>query len=135
MQIDTLQSQPRSCQYQFVFKILSGNEVGVTESLTTCKQYTRPHPPPPPILRMRGYKNTIQNLVKFHQFVLKILSGNEILTSIKDHSSVIHLRKLTCNNPNLDLVNAYSKFGQIPSIRSQDIEHKRSRSDVITDNL
>ena len=77
----------------------------------------------------------MQNLVKFHRFVLNILSGHKILTPIKDHSSVIHLRKLTCNNPNLDLVNAYAKFGQIPSIRSQDIDHKRSRSDVITDNL
>ena len=41
------------------------------------------------------------------------------------------------NNPNLDLVNiyVYAKFGQIPSIRSQDIEQKRSRNDRITDNL
>ena len=33
-----------------------------------------------------------------------------------------------CNNPNLDLVNinAYAEFGQIPSIRSQDIEQKRN---------
>ena len=27
----------------------------------------------------------MQNLVKFHQFILKLLSGNEILTSIKGH--------------------------------------------------
>ena len=68
----------------------------------------------------------MQNLVKFHQFVLKILSRNEILTSIKGHNSVINLRKLTLNNPNIDLVNinAYAKFGQIPSICSQDIEQK-----------
>ena len=35
------------------------------------------------------------------------------------------------NNPNLDLVkiNAYAKFGLIPSIRSQDIEGKRGRND------
>ena len=33
-----------------------------------------------------------------------------------------------CNNPNLDLdkLNAYAKFDQIPSIRSQDIERKRN---------
>ena len=33
---------------------------------------------------------------------------------------------VTCNNPNLDLVymNAYIKFGEILSIRSQDIEQK-----------
>ena len=41
------------------------------------------------------------------------------------------------NNPNLDLVsfNAYAKFGQIPSILSQDIERKRSRNHGMTDNL
>ena len=34
--------------------------------------------------------------------------------------------KLMLNNPNLDLVNinAYANFGQIPSIRSQDIGQK-----------
>ena len=47
----------------------------------------------------------IQNLVRFCQFVLKILSGNEILTSIKGHNSVKILRKMTGNNPKLDLVN------------------------------
>ena len=47
----------------------------------------------------------MQNLVKFHQFVPKLLSGN---------------------NPNLDLVKvkAYAKFDQTPSIHSQDIEWK-----------
>ena len=70
----------------------------------------------------------MQNLTKFHQFVLKILSGNEILTSIKEHNSVINVRILTRKNPNLDLVNidAYLRFGQIPSIRSIDIERKRN---------
>ena len=47
----------------------------------------------------------IQNLVKFCPLVLKILSGNEILTSIKDHNSVANLRKMTLHNPNLDLIN------------------------------
>ena len=73
----------------------------------------------------------IQNLVRFCQFVLKILSGNEILTSIKGRNSVNILRKMTGNNPKLDLVNddVHTKFGQILSIRSQDIERKRN-SDV-----
>ena len=35
----------------------------------------------------------IQNLVLFCQFVLKILSKNQILTSIKGHNSVANLRK------------------------------------------
>ena len=73
----------------------------------------------------------IQNLVRFCQFVLKILSGNEILTSIKGRNSVKILRKITGNNPKLDPVNVdvHTKFGSILSIRSQDIERKRN-SDV-----
>ena len=70
----------------------------------------------------------IQNLVGFYQFVLKILSGNEILTSIKGRNSVKILQKMTGNNPKLDLVNndVHTKFGQILSIRSQDNERKRN---------
>ena len=51
--------------------------------------------------------------------------------SIKGHNSVKILRKMTGNNPKLDLVNVdvHTKFGQILSIRSQDIERKRN-SDV-----
>ena len=73
----------------------------------------------------------MQNLVQFCQFVLKILSGNEILTSIKGHNSVKILQKMTGNNPKLDLVNddMHTKFGPILSIHSQDIERKRN-SDV-----
>ena len=73
----------------------------------------------------------IKNLVGFCHFVLKILSGNEILTSIKGRYSVKILRKMTGNNPKLDLVNVdvHTKFGQILSIGSQDIERKRN-SDV-----
>ena len=68
----------------------------------------------------------IQNLDGFCQFVLKILSGNEILTSIKGGNSVKILRKMTGNNPKLDLVNVnvHTKFGQILLTGSQDIEWK-----------
>ena len=68
----------------------------------------------------------IQNLVGFCQFVLKILSGNEILKSIKGRYSIKILRKMTGNNPKLDLANddVHTKFGRILSIRSQDIERK-----------
>ena len=69
----------------------------------------------------------IQNLVRFCLFILKILSGNEILMSIKGRNSVKIWRKMTGNNnPKLDLVNVdvHTKFGQILSIRSQDIERK-----------
>ena len=73
----------------------------------------------------------IQNLDEFCQFVLKILSGNEFQMSIKGRNSVKILRKMTGNNPKLDLVNddVHTKFGRILSIRSQDIERKRN-SDV-----
>ena len=72
-----------------------------------------------------------QNLVTFCQFVVKILSGNEILTSIKGLNSVKILRKITGNNPKLDHVDVdvHIKFGQILSICSRDIERKRN-SDV-----
>ena len=70
----------------------------------------------------------IQNLVKFCPLVLKISSGNEILTSIKGHNSVANLRNLPLYNPNLDIinVNVYTKFGLILSIGSQDIERKQN---------
>ena len=68
----------------------------------------------------------IQNLVGFCQFVLKLLSGNEILTAIKGSNSVKILQKMTVNNPKLDLVNVnvHTKFGQILYTGSQDIEWK-----------
>ena len=73
----------------------------------------------------------IQNLVVFCEFVFKILSGNKILKSIKGRNSVKILRKMTGNNPKLDLVNVdvHTKFSRILSICSQDIERKQN-SDV-----
>ena len=47
----------------------------------------------------------IQNLVTFCQFVLKILSKNQILTSIKGRNSVANLRKTIIYYTNIDLVN------------------------------
>ena len=66
----------------------------------------------------------IQNLVTFCPLVLKILSKNQILTSIKGRNSVANLRNTIIYNTNIDLVNddVYTKFGLILSIRSQDIE-------------
>ena len=49
--------------------------------------------------------NAYINLVKFCQFVFKILSGNDILAKIKGHYSGTNVRKMTRNNPKLDLVN------------------------------
>ena len=71
------------------------------------------------------------NLVRFYQFVLKILTGHEILMSIKGHNCVKTLRKMTGNNPKIGLnnVDEHINFGQILSICSRDIERKRN-SDV-----
>ena len=72
----------------------------------------------------------IQTLVSFCQFVLKILSKNQILTSIKGRNSVANLRKTTIYNTKVDLVdNVFTKFGLNRSIRLQDIEQKLN-SDV-----
>ena len=73
----------------------------------------------------------IQNLVRFCQFVLKILSGNKVLTSIKGPNTIKILRKIKGNNPKLDLVSVdvHTKFGQILTISSQDIERKQNSDD------
>ena len=73
----------------------------------------------------------IQILPRFCQFGLKILSGNEILKSIKGRNSVKISQRITGNDFKLDHVNVdvHTKLGQILSIRSQDIERKRN-SDV-----
>ena len=73
----------------------------------------------------------LQSLVSFCQFVLKILSKNQILISIKDRNSVANLRKTMIYNTNVDLINdnVYTKFGLNRSIGFQDIKHKLN-SDV-----
>ena len=73
----------------------------------------------------------LQSLDSFYQFVLKILSKNQILTSIKGRNFVANLRKTLIYNTNLDLVddNVYTKFGLNRSIRFRDIEQKLN-SDV-----
>ena len=73
----------------------------------------------------------IQTLVSFCQFVLKILSKNQILTSIKGRNSVANLRKTMIYNTKEDLVddNVFTKFGLNRSIHFQDIEQKLN-SDV-----
>ena len=73
----------------------------------------------------------LQSLVSFCQFLLKILSKNQILISIKGRNSVANLRKTMIYNTNIDLVNdnVYTKFGLNRFIRFQDIE-KKLNSDV-----
>ena len=73
----------------------------------------------------------LQNFIKIHQLVHKILSINEISTSIKGHNSVENEQKVLFNHPNLHLVNinAYTKFDRNPQISSRDIVHKQN-SDI-----
>ena len=73
----------------------------------------------------------IQNLVSFCHFVLKILSINRILTSIKGSNNVANLQKTKIDNNNIDLVNdnVYTKFGLNQLILPKDIEEK-TNSDV-----
>ena len=70
-------------------------------------------------------------VVSFCQFVLKILSKNQILMSNKGRNSVANLRKTMIYDNNVDLINdnVYTKFGLNRSIRFQDIEQKLN-SDV-----
>ena len=72
--------------------------------------------------------NVITKFCHFCLFLLKILSRNTILTSLKFCNSATNLWKMTGNNPNTDLVNisVYTKYGQIMSIHSQNIEQKRN---------
>ena len=55
----------------------------------------------------------IQNLVEFCPSILKILSKNQFLTSIKGCNSFENYRKMTPYCSNIDLVNdnVYTKFG------------------------
>ena len=63
--------------------------------------------------------------------ILKILSKNQILTSIKGCNSVANLRKTMIYHTIIDLVNdnVYTKFGLNRSILFEDIEQKLN-SDV-----
>ena len=73
----------------------------------------------------------LQNFIKIHQLLHKILSINKISTSIKAHNWVENEQKVLFNHPNLHLVNinAYTKFDRNPQINSQYIMHKQN-SDV-----
>ena len=66
----------------------------------------------------------IQNLVSICLFFLKILSKNQILTSIKAGNSVANLQKTMIYDTNIDIVNdnVHTKFGLNRSIHFQDIE-------------
>ena len=120
--------------HQFVFKISNGN--WKQNSDINQGPYISP-------LNNNEKKNVIvltyilsismhlQNFIKIHQLVHKILSINKISISIKGHNSVENEQKILFNHPNLRLVNyyAYTKFNWNPRINSQNIEHKQN-SDV-----
>ena len=79
-----------------------------------------------------GSSNNLTGLlVSICLFVLKMLSKNQILTSIKGRNSVANLRKTMIYITNVDLVNdyVYTKFGLNQSICFQYIAQKLN-SDV-----
>ena len=102
----------------------------MNQGLLPCCKFAKKHLFTIPA-RILSIRMCIQNLVSFCQFVLKILSKNRILTSIKGSNSVANLRKTKIYNTNIDLVNdnVYTKFGLNLFILSQDIEQK-SNSDI-----
>ena len=57
--------------------------------------------------------NVHSNMVKFCPLILKILSGNEILTSTEGYNSVANVQKSVLYNPNLDVINVnlHTNFG------------------------
>ena len=65
----------------------------------------------------------LQNFIKIHHLVHKILSINQISVLIKGHNSAENELKILFNHPNLHLVNinAYTKFDRNPKINLQDI--------------
>ena len=78
----------------------------------------------------------LRNLVLFCQFVLKILSKIQILTSIKGRNSVANLQKTKIYNFNVDLVNdnVYTKFGLNLSISFEDIEQNQILTSIKSRN-
>ena len=74
----------------------------------------------------------LQNFIKLHQLVHKILRIKEISASFKGHNSVENERKILFNYPNLHLfnINAYKKIERNSQLFFlQDIEHKQT-SDI-----
>ena len=99
--------------HQYVPKILSRNKILTSikghNSVINLQKLTYVIIP----TQILSVSMHMQNLVKFHQFGLKILREKEKQISMKGHNSVINLQKLMYSNPNLDLVNinAYAKSG------------------------
>ena len=63
---------------------------------------------------------------KFHEIpsICYLVMAEDEMTSVKGHKSMTNVRKTISNNPKLTLVsinNAYTQFGNIISICSQDI--------------
>ena len=69
-----------------------------------------------------------RGLYAVKRFVLKILSRNKILTSIKGYNSVTNMQNMEDSNPNIYLINIYTftKFGEILSFCPQDIGQKQN---------
>ena len=75
---------------------------------------------PRSMLQRATTRNAQMRVRSKHRDNCTVLSGNEILMSVKGRNFVKILRKITGNNPKLDLVSVdvHTKYGQILSICS-----------------
>ena len=112
---------------QFVLKILSKNQILTSNwgrnsvaNLRKTKIYNTN------VDLVNHIYICLQNLVFIGLFVFKILSKNQILTSIKGRNYVEICEKTMVYNTNVELVNhnVCTKFGLYRSIRFQDIKQK-----------
>ena len=99
MCLDPFQTQPR----QIATRIVRGSDYSpASELFSSVRKTMSGNNPKLDLVNIDARK---KRLVRFCQFILKILSGNEILTSIKGHNSLKIYGKITGNNPKLDIVN------------------------------
>ena len=98
----------------FILKILSRNEImistkGCNSVANLQKNDSLQVKPKVDPINVHVYTK----FVKFCLFIFKILSRNEILTSIKGCKSIANLPKIMFYNPNIDLITVikHTKFG------------------------
>ena len=98
------------------------SEHGVSKPI--CQKNFQSSPPKPFMGRLKLFKNAFKPTIAEDVSSFKNYPG--WILGYKGCNSVKILRKMTGNNPKLDLVNddVHTKFGRILSIRSKDIERK-----------
>ena len=79
---------------------------------------------------------SIQNLVKFFPFILKIFNKKHILTSMKGCNSVANLQKMTLYNLNIDFVKdnvCIKGCNYVANLRKTEIYN--TNVDLVNDNV